>query len=75
MHKEVDRVRADIAALVTQAHPQDAEDDAALGRRRGDALPAALARRAARLATIAAAMRRLEACAKAAAEASASAAG
>jgi hypothetical protein len=65
MHKEVDRLREDIEALVTQAHQQDAEDDAALGSRRGDDLPAELARREARLATIEAAMRRLEARAKA----------
>jgi transposase len=69
MHKEVDRLREDIEALVTQAHQQDAEDDAALGSRRGDDLPAELARREARLATIEAAMRRLEARAKADAEA------
>ena len=69
MRKEADRVREDIAALVTQAHQQDAEDEAALGRRRGDARPAELARRADRLATIEAAMRRLEARAQADAEA------
>jgi transposase len=69
MHKEVDRLREDIEALVTQAHQQDAEDDAALGSRRGDDLPAELARREARLATIEAAMRRLETRAKAEAEA------
>jgi transposase len=69
MHKEVDRLREDIEALVTQAHQQDAEDDAAWGSRRGDDLPAELARREARLAMIEAAMRRLEARAKAAAEA------
>ena len=69
MHKEADRLREDIEALVTQAHQQDAEDDAALGSRRGDELPAELARRADRLATIEAAMRRLEARAKADAEA------
>ena len=34
MHKEADRLREDIEALVTQAHQQDAEDDAALGSRR-----------------------------------------
>jgi transposase len=75
MPKEVDRLREDIEALVTQAHQQDAEDDAAWGSRRGDELPAELARRAARLATIEAALRRLEARAKAEAEASASAPG
>jgi len=69
MRKEADRVREDIEALVTQAHQQDAEDEAALGRRRGDARPAELARRADRLATIEAAMRRLEARAQADAEA------
>src|SRR4029453_15596552 len=68
-HKEVDRLREDIEALVTQAHQQDAEDDAAWGSRRGDELPAELARREARLATIEAALRRLEARAKAEAEA------
>src|SRR5262245_65263265 len=69
MPKEVDRLREDLAALVTRAYQQDAEDDAALGRRRGDELPAELARREARLATIGAAMQRLEARAKAEAEA------
>jgi transposase len=69
MRQEVDRVHEAIAALVTRADPQDAEDDTALGSRRGDELPAALARRAARLATIDAAMPRLEARAKADAEA------
>ena len=69
MKKEVERVREAIEAWVTQASHQDAEDDAALGSRRGDALPAALARREDRLATIEAARQRLEARAKAAAEA------
>ena len=68
MRKEADRLREDIEALVTQAYQQDAEDDAALGSRRGDELPAELARRADRLATIEAAMRRLEARAQADAE-------
>jgi hypothetical protein len=67
--KAVDRLREAIEALVTQAHQQDAEDDAALGSRRGDALPAALARREARWATIEAARRRLEARATAEADA------
>jgi transposase len=67
--QEADRLREDIEALVTQAHQHDAEDDAALGSRRGDELPAALARREDRLATIEAAMRRLEARAKADADA------
>src|SRR5215467_13659286 len=69
MRKEADRLREDIEALVTQAHQQDAADDAALSSRRGDELPAELARREDRLATIEAAMRRLEARAKADAEA------
>jgi transposase len=69
MQKEADRLREDIEALVTQAYQQDAEDDAALGSRRGDELPTELARREARLATIEAAMRRLEAEAKAEADA------
>jgi transposase len=69
MRKEADRLREDIEALVTQAHQQDAADDAALGSRRGDELPAELARREDRLAMIEAAMRRLEARAKADAEA------
>ena len=65
MTKAGERVREDIAAVVTQAHQQDESDDAALGSRRGDARPAALARREARLARIEAALRRLEAQAKA----------
>jgi hypothetical protein len=69
MKKEAERLREDIEALVTQAYQQDAEDDAALGSRRGDALPAELARREDRLATLEAAMQRLEARAKAEAEA------
>ena len=69
MRKEADRLREDIETLVTRAYQQDAEDDATLGSRRGDELPAELARRAARLATIEAAMQRLEARAKAEAEA------
>ena len=73
MKKEVERLREDIETLVTQAYQQDEADDAALGSRRGDELPAELARREERLARIEAAMRRLEAQAKAEAEASASA--
>lgn len=69
MQKEVERLREDIEALVTRAYQQDAADEAALGSRRGDELPAELARREDRLATIEAAMRRLEARAKAEAEA------
>jgi len=69
MKKEVERLREEIEALVTQAVQQDEAESAALGSRRGDELPAELARREDRLATIEAAMRRLEAQAKAAAEA------
>ena len=68
MKKEVERLREEIAALVTQADQQDAADDGALGSRRGDELPAALVRREDRLARIEAAMRRLEAQAQAEAE-------
>jgi hypothetical protein len=67
--KEVERRREAIASLVTPAPQQEASDDAALGSRRGDALPAARTRREDRLARIASAMRRLEAQAKAEAEA------
>src|SRR5438874_9148223 len=69
MKQAVERLREEIAALVTQAHQQDEEDDAALGSRRGDELPAELARREDRLVKIEAAMRRLEAQAKAEADA------
>jgi transposase len=69
MKKEVERLREAIEALVTQAYQQDAAEDAVLGSRRGDELPAELARREDRLARIEAAMRRLEAQAKAEAEA------
>ena len=51
MQKAVERLREDIEALVTQAYQQDDAEDAALGSRRGDALPAELARRAERLST------------------------
>jgi len=69
MKKEVERLREDIETFVTQASQQDEADDAALGSRRGDELPAELARREERLARIEAAMQRLEAQAKAEAEA------
>jgi transposase len=69
MKKEVERLREDIEALVTQAFQQDEADEAALGSRRGDALPAELERRETRLAAIEAAMQRLEEQAKAEAEA------
>jgi transposase len=69
MKKAVERLREEIETLVTQASQQDEAEEAALGSRRGDALPAELARRDDRLATIEAAMQRLEAQAKAEAEA------
>src|SRR3989449_8900246 len=65
IQKEVERLREDIESLVTQASQQDEADEAALGSRRGDELPAELARREERLTKIDAAMRRLEAPAKA----------
>src|SRR3989440_9403752 len=40
MKKEVERLREDIEALVTQAYQQDEADDGTLGTRRGDELPA-----------------------------------
>ena len=69
MTKEVERLREEIETLVTQAYQQDEAEEAALGSRRGDELPAELARREDRLATIEAAMQRLEARAKAEADA------
>ena len=67
--KEMERLREEIEALVTAAYQQDEAEDAVLGSRRGDELPAELARREDRLATIEAAMRRLEARAKTEADA------
>ena len=69
MQQEVERLREDIEVLVTRAYQQDEAEEAALGSRRGDELPAELARREDRLATIEAAMRRLEVRAKAEADA------
>src|SRR2546426_3874871 len=69
MQQEVERLREDIEVLVTQAYQQDEAEEAAWGSRRGDELPAEWARREDRLATIEAAMRRLEARAKAEADA------
>src|SRR5881398_3673483 len=69
MKKEVERLREEIETLVTAAYQQDEAEEAALGSRRGDELPAELARREDRLAKIEAAMRRLEAQAKADADA------
>jgi transposase len=69
MAKEEQRLQEEIAALLEQAHQQDAEEDAALGSRRGDELPAELQRRQERLAKIQEAKQRLEAQAHAEAEA------
>jgi len=69
MTREVARLRAEIKELLEQAQRVDAQDEAALGARRGDELPDELGRRRDRLATIEAAMKRLEAEAKAAADA------
>jgi hypothetical protein len=69
MTKEEARLRAEIDALLKQAQDVDAADDAALGTRRGDELPAELRRRQDRLTVIQEARRRLEEEAKAAAAA------
>jgi transposase len=69
MTKEVERVRAEIDALLKQAQEVDGQDEAALGSRRGDELPDELGRRQDRLAQIEAAMKRLEAQARAEADA------
>jgi transposase len=69
MEKELQRLRDEVAALMKQAERTDAEQDAALGSRRGDELPEELQRRADRIAAIEAAMKRLEAEAQQAAEA------
>jgi len=69
MTQEIGRLRAEIDQLLKQAQDVDAEDDAVLGTRRGDELPEELRRRQDRLATIEAAMKRLEAEARAAADA------
>jgi transposase len=65
MNKEVERLEKEINALLKQAEQADAEQDAALGSRRGDELPAELKRREDRLAKIREAKTRLEAAAKA----------
>jgi hypothetical protein len=69
MKKEEQRLRAEIDTLLRQAHATDAAEDATLGSRRGDDLPAELQRRQDRLAVIAAAKQRLETAARAEAEA------
>jgi transposase len=69
MNKEEARLRQEIATLLQQAQETDAQEEAALGSRRGDELPAELQRRQQRLAVIAAAKQRLEEQARAEAEA------
>jgi transposase len=68
MSKEIDRLEAEIEQLLKQAEQLDAEQDAALGSRRGDELPDELKRREQRLAKIKEAKARLEAKALAKAE-------
>jgi transposase len=65
MAKDIARLEAEIEHLLQQAEQSDAEQDAALGSRRGDELPAELQRRADRLAKIREAKARLEAQAQA----------
>jgi transposase len=69
MVKEEERLQAEITALLTAAQSVDADDDAALGSRRGDELPDELHRREQRLASIQAAKQRLVEQAKTAAAA------
>src|SRR6516162_7716802 len=52
MSKEVERLRAEIDALLRHAQEHDAAEEAVLGSRRGDELPAELQRREDRLAAI-----------------------
>jgi transposase len=59
--KDIERLEGEIDQLLKQAEQLDAEQDAALGSRRGDELPAELKRREDRLAKIRAAKARLEA--------------
>src|SRR5271157_3067092 len=68
MNKEIERLEAEIEQLLRQAEQLDAEQDAALGSRRGDELPDELKRREERLAKIQEAKARLEAEARAKAE-------
>ncbi len=61
MEKEIERLKAEIEQMLQEAEQFDAEQDAALGSRRGDELPAELKRREDRLAKIREAKARLEA--------------
>jgi hypothetical protein len=65
MEKEIKRLQAEVDKLLEQAEQIDAEQDAALGSRRGDELPDELKRREDRLAKIREAKGRLEAEARA----------
>lgn len=69
LQKDEERLQAEIAELLKQAQQQDEAEDAALGARRGDELPAELRFREERLAKIRAAKKRLEEQAKVAADA------
>jgi transposase len=69
MNKEINRLEAEIEQLLKEAEQIDAEQDAALGSRRGDELPDELKRREERLAKIQEAKARLEAEARAEAQA------
>jgi transposase len=65
MNKQIERLKAEIDQLLKQAEQIDAEQDAALGSRRGDELPEELKRRQDRLVKIQEAKARLEAEARA----------
>ena len=69
MNKDLTRLEAEIEQLLQQSEQTDAEQDAALGSRRGDELPAELQRRTDRVQKIRAAKGRLEAEARVKAEA------
>jgi len=64
MKKDIERLEAEIDQLFKQAEQMDAEQDAALGSRRGDELPDELKRREDRLTKIREAKARLEAAAR-----------
>ena len=61
MNKEIARLEAEVEQLLKKAEQTDAEQDAALGSRRGDELPVELKRRKDRLVKIREAKTRLEA--------------
>jgi transposase len=69
MNKDIERLQGEIEQLLQQAEQIDAEQDAALGSRRGDELPDELKRREDRLAKIQEAKAGLEAAARVKAEA------